>query len=95
MDRTRLAERNRRLTEFQHRLAWRERVRRRLLQSYTLLPAPLPQRPIKGTVLLIRPDHLGDILLIHTRDPGAQAGETGSATGRAGRPLVGGGAIGV
>lgn len=28
-----------------------------------MLPSPLVQRPIKGTFLLIRPDHLGDVLL--------------------------------
>ncbi len=63
MDRARLAERNRRLAEYQHRLTWRERLRRRLLQFYAALPAPRRQKPNRGTFLLIRPDHLGDVLL--------------------------------
>jgi heptosyltransferase-2/heptosyltransferase-3 len=63
VDKVRLAERNKRLTAFQHRLTWRERLRRRLLQMYTWLPGPFRQRPIRGTFLLIRPDHLGDMLL--------------------------------
>ncbi len=63
MDRARLAERNRRLAEYQHRLTWREKFRRRLLHLYAALPAPRHQRPNRGTFLLIRPDHLGDVLL--------------------------------
>jgi lipopolysaccharide heptosyltransferase II len=63
LDRARLAERNRRLAEFQHRLTWRERLRRRLLQGYAALPSPRRQKPNRGTFLLIRPDHLGDVLL--------------------------------
>src|SRR5262245_57117132 len=62
-DRSRLAERNRRLTEFQHRMTWREKVRRQLLQAYASLPAPTHQKAVRGTFLLIRPDHLGDVLL--------------------------------
>ncbi len=63
MDRTRLAERNRQLADFQHRLTWREKFRRALLQAYAQLPSPLLQKPKRGTILLIRPDHLGDVLL--------------------------------
>ncbi len=63
MDRARLAERNRRLAEFQHRLTWQEKLRRRLLHAYAALPSPRYQKPIRGTFLLIRPDHLGDVLL--------------------------------
>ncbi len=63
MDRRQLAERNRRLTEYQHRLTWREEVRRQLLTLYAELPAPRIQKPIPGTFLIIRPDHLGDNLL--------------------------------
>ena len=61
--RERLARRNRRLAAFQHQLTWREKVRRQLLQAYTWLPAPLRARPRRGTILLIRPDHIGDTLL--------------------------------
>ncbi|MCC7447829.1 MAG: glycosyltransferase family 9 protein [Anaerolineae bacterium] len=63
MDRTRLAQRNRQLAAFQHRLTWREKFRRALLQAYASLPSPLLQKPKRGTILLIRPDHLGDVLL--------------------------------
>jgi heptosyltransferase-2/heptosyltransferase-3 len=62
-DRSRLARRNQMLAAYQHRLTYREEMRRLLLQSYALLPSPLTQRPNRGTVLLIRPDHLGDMLL--------------------------------
>ncbi len=63
MDKARLAQRNRRLAEFQHRLSWRERLRRVLLRLYAVLPSPRIQKPMRGTFLLIRPDHLGDVLL--------------------------------
>lgn len=63
MDRARLAKRNQRLSAFQHRLTWREQLRRRLLLAYAALPSPWPQKPIKNTFLLIRPDHLGDMVL--------------------------------
>ncbi|HVO41189.1 MAG TPA: hypothetical protein VMT34_01140, partial [Aggregatilineales bacterium] len=58
-----LARRNQMLAAYQHRLTYREQVRRLLLQTYAMLPAPLIQRPVRGTILLIRPDHLGDVLL--------------------------------
>src|SRR2546430_2800402 len=79
LDRTRLAERNRRLTEFQHRLTWRERLRRQLLQAYAQLPAPRVQGPNRGTFLLIRPDHLGDVLLT---TPGIRALKRAKPTAR-------------
>lgn len=63
MDKRQLAERNRYLTDFQHRLTWREKLRRALLEGYSALPSPLTQRPTPGTFLIIRPDHLGDNLL--------------------------------
>ncbi len=62
-ERARLATRNRRLTEYQHRLTRSELVRRDLLRIYASLPAPRTQRAIPGTFLIIRPDHLGDNLL--------------------------------
>ncbi|HLY27007.1 MAG TPA: glycosyltransferase family 9 protein [Aggregatilineales bacterium] len=64
MDKARLVERNRQLTAFQHRLTWREELRRRLLQAYAWLPRPMREKPNRGTFLLIRPDHLGDLLLL-------------------------------
>src|SRR5260221_3544754 len=63
LDKARLAERNRRLTAFQHQLTWRENLRRELLRAYTWLPRPQLEKPVRGTFLLIRPDHLGDMLL--------------------------------
>jgi len=63
LDKARLAERNRRLTAFQHQLTWRENVRREMLRAYTWLPRPQLEKPVRGTFLLIRPDHLGDMLL--------------------------------
>jgi heptosyltransferase-2/heptosyltransferase-3 len=63
LDRTQLAERNRRLASFQHRLSWRERIRRDLLKSLSRVPISRDLRPRTGTFLLIRPDHLGDMLL--------------------------------
>jgi lipopolysaccharide heptosyltransferase II len=63
LDRAQIAERNRRLASFQHRLSWRERIRRDLLHMTSLIPLARDPRPQKGTFLLIRPDHLGDMLL--------------------------------
>ena len=63
MDRAQLAERNRELTTFQHRLTWKEDLRHELLMLYAALPRPRTQKPIPGTFLIIRPDHLGDNLL--------------------------------
>ncbi|MFN8419074.1 MAG: glycosyltransferase family 9 protein [Anaerolineae bacterium] len=63
MDRTKLAERNRRLANFQHRLTAREQLRRQMLRLLALAPVPPLLRPQKNTILLIRPDHLGDMLL--------------------------------
>jgi heptosyltransferase-2/heptosyltransferase-3 len=55
-------ERNRQLAAFQHRLSWREQLRRELLWLALYVPT-FPARAQKGTFLLIRPDHLGDMLL--------------------------------
>lgn len=63
LDKRQLAERNKRLTEFQHRLTRKEEFRRELLEFYASLPAPRQQKPIPGTFLIIRPDHIGDNLL--------------------------------
>lgn len=63
LDRRQLAERNRRLTDYQHRLKWSETVRRQLLIAFSALPAPRLEKPIANTFLIIRPDHLGDNLL--------------------------------
>jgi heptosyltransferase-2/heptosyltransferase-3 len=63
LDRAKLAERNRHLTVFQHQLTWQEKLRRQILVAYTGLPRPQLEKPVRGTFLLIRPDHLGDMLL--------------------------------
>lgn len=60
--RRRLAERNKRLTAYQHRLTVRERVRRQLIRTAAAVPT-LIQHPEQNTILVIRPDHLGDMLL--------------------------------
>ena len=63
MDREQLAARNLALAARRHRLTWRERLRRALLRGYARLPAPRAQPPTPGLFLLIRPDHVGDVLL--------------------------------
>ena len=63
MDREALVLRNRTLTEAFHTTPVKHRVRALLLKSLSYLPPPL-QRPIENErILLIRPDHLGDVLL--------------------------------
>lgn len=63
MNREALVSRNRRMTDAYHRLPLKHQVRRGLLR----LVAGLPILPIKAEgvnrILLIRPDHLGDVLL--------------------------------
>ncbi len=61
MDRTALAERNRALAALQHRRTIRQQVRGGLLR--TLAQLPVPPTPASETILLIRPDHVGDVLL--------------------------------
>jgi lipopolysaccharide heptosyltransferase II len=63
LDRAEIAERNRRLASFQHRLTRRERLRRDLLRLAARLPVTIDQHAIPGRYLIIRPDHLGDMLL--------------------------------
>lgn len=63
MDKETLALRNQRLAEAYHQPAPRHRLRRALLHVFAKLPVPLSQRASAHRLLLIRPDHLGDVLL--------------------------------
>ena len=59
-----LAERNRRLSAERHALTRQAEWRFRLLNWAARIPVPRSaQAPIRGRFLLIRPDHLGDVLL--------------------------------
>ncbi len=61
IDRVELAARNRMLSAFRARERLRTRLRRRLLHLFAHLPVP-PGAAHPGTILLIRPDHVGDLL---------------------------------
>jgi heptosyltransferase-2/heptosyltransferase-3 len=62
MDRLELAERNCRLTDRRHRRGARARLRNLMLGAFARLHGrPRPGRA--DSILLIRPDHLGDVLL--------------------------------
>ncbi|MBN1287800.1 MAG: glycosyltransferase family 9 protein [Anaerolineae bacterium] len=63
MDRAELAARNRAIASFHHRVTLRQHIRRWLLTLISRLPVappPAPARP--DSILLIRPDHVGDVL---------------------------------
>lgn len=63
VDREELALRNRAMTEAFHTIPFKHKVRRRLLRMIADIPfAPIP-RPANERILLIRPDHVGDMLL--------------------------------
>lgn len=63
MDREALVIRNRSMAEAFHQLPIKHHIRRAMLKTIAKLPIT-PQKPISGErILLIRPDHLGDILL--------------------------------
>ncbi|MHB8627425.1 MAG: glycosyltransferase family 9 protein [Aggregatilineales bacterium] len=63
IDYTKLAERNRRIATRRHQLTHRAIWRFRLLRLLVALPPPRVETAIPGRLLLIRPDHLGDVLL--------------------------------
>ncbi len=63
MDREALALRNRRLAEAYHAPTPRHHLRRVLLQLAGRLPVLPSQRASSHRILLVRPDHLGDVLL--------------------------------
>lgn len=62
MDREALARRNRRLAEERHRPSVKQRLRNSALRLIAKAPVPL-QRAKSNRLLIIRPDHLGDMLL--------------------------------
>lgn len=65
-DRDQLALRNRLMAEAFHKLSTRHQVRRVMLRAVAALP-PLPNQVFRSQnverILLIRPDHIGDVLL--------------------------------
>lgn len=63
MDREALVFRNQRMAEAFHALPPRHVIRRTLLSLLANAPIPRARTPDKERILLIRPDHLGDVLL--------------------------------
>lgn len=63
MDRDALVERNRRMAEAFHATPLKHHLRRALLRAAAGLPARACRPPAAERILLIRPDHLGDVLL--------------------------------
>ena len=64
LDRAALASRNKALAERRHRPGVREWVRRALLEALARLPVPPAARARPESILLIRPDHVGDVLFV-------------------------------
>lgn len=62
MDRQALVLRNLAMAQAFHRLPLKHRLRRALLNASALIPVPSKKSPTQR-ILLIRPDHLGDMLL--------------------------------
>ncbi len=62
MDRETLVLRNRSMAEAFHALPFKHQVRRVALQTVAALPIPIQRQP-SDRILLLRPDHLGDVLL--------------------------------
>ncbi len=63
MDREALVLRNRGMAEAFHALPLKHRLRRMALQIAANLPVPAGRLPERERILLLRPDHLGDVLL--------------------------------
>ncbi|PJF21424.1 MAG: glycosyltransferase family 9 protein [Phototrophicales bacterium] len=63
MDRDALVLRNRTMTEAFHAMPLKHHLRRWLLKSITVLPIPHQRPPDRERILLVRPDHVGDVLL--------------------------------
>lgn len=63
MNREGLILRNRSMTAAFHATPFRHRVRRGILRSLALIPQLPAHQPAAQRILLIRPDHLGDVLL--------------------------------
>lgn len=62
LDRAALVERNRSMAHAFHAVPFKHRIRRALLQAFAQIPVP-QQRARSNRILLLRPDHLGDVLL--------------------------------
>src|SRR5690606_33104094 len=62
-DRQALVERNRKLAEAFHKISFKHRIRRAALYDLGRLPVPARKHVDRERFLLIRPDHLGDVLL--------------------------------
>lgn len=62
MDRDALVLRNRKMAEAFHHISLRHRLRRSLLQWAARIPI-IPPKSSANRIVLIRPDHLGDVLL--------------------------------
>ncbi len=63
MDRQALVIRNQAMTEAFHSTPLKHQARRTLLKLASYLPVPTGRRTHTNRILLIRPDHLGDVLL--------------------------------
>ncbi len=63
MDRDALVRRNRAMADAMHATPLRHQVRRWALQAVRDLPIETTAAPDRARILLIRPDHLGDVLL--------------------------------
>lgn len=63
MDREALVRRNRAMAEAFHAVPLKHQARRRLLRIASLIPTRPARLPSRERILLIRPDHLGDVLL--------------------------------
>jgi ADP-heptose:LPS heptosyltransferase len=62
-DRGALAARNQARAAARHQEGARQKIRRLMLYAARYMPRRRPQPPLPGTVLLVRPDHLGDMLM--------------------------------
>ncbi len=63
LDREALVLRNQKLTEAFHSTPFKHQARRQIMQSIARIPIPPARRTHVKRILLIRPDHLGDVLL--------------------------------
>lgn len=63
MDRDTLVARNIKMAEAFHRRSFKEKVRRAALYDLARVPIQMVTPPLRERILLVRPDHLGDVLL--------------------------------
>lgn len=85
MDRDALVLRNRKIAEAFHKMPPKHQIRYGLLRAVALLPISHGPSPKREKILLIRPDHLGDVLLttpaIHALRHAAPAAEIHALVG--------------